>query len=269
MRDHTVGTPKYIVPLAHRRTPAESACRCEPGSIRHASAEHAQHQAVHVEQRQPVHEGVGRRPLPRVGQTIEVGSDRPPRQHDALGKARRAGGVHDQRRRRRRRAPCRTTRTHRSPRTCGSVTSGHCGSPMVAVAPESRSMCSRSMGPASAGIGTTGTPAISPATTPTTVSSVGVARMRHGGHAGETLGDGAGSPAQLGPRHGVAGNRHCVDRDRRAGAFKRGQEHASRRTNPNDDLAEEVGLLHPFEGGMDLLDRIDRIDHRDGGRQLP
>ena len=59
--------------------------------------------------------------------------------------------------------------------TCGSVTSGHCGSPIVAAAPESRSMCSRSIGPASAGIGTTGTPAIKPATTPTTVSSVDVA----------------------------------------------------------------------------------------------
>ena len=34
---------------------------------------------------------------------------------------------------------------------CGSVTSAHCGSPIVAAAPESRSMCSRSMGPASDG----------------------------------------------------------------------------------------------------------------------
>ena len=65
--------------------------------------------------------------------------------------------------------------------TCGSVTSGHSGSPIVAAAPESRSMCSRSIGPASAGIGTTGTPAIRPATTPTMVSSVGVARSATAG----------------------------------------------------------------------------------------
>ena len=56
--------------------------------------------------------------------------------------------------------------------TCGSVTSSQCGSPIVAAAPESRSMCSRSMGPASDGIGTIGTPAMRPATTPITVSSV-------------------------------------------------------------------------------------------------
>ena len=42
-------------------------------------------------------------------------------------------------------------------------------------------MCSRSIGPASAGIGTTGTPAINPATTPTTVSRVGVARSATAG----------------------------------------------------------------------------------------
>ena len=60
--------------------------------------------------------------------------------------------------------------------TCGNVTSAHCGSPIVAAAPESRSMCSRSIGPASAGIGTTGTPASRPATTPITVSSVLAAR---------------------------------------------------------------------------------------------
>jgi hypothetical protein len=65
--------------------------------------------------------------------------------------------------------------------TCAKETSGHCGSPIVADAPESRSMCSRSIGPASAGIGTTGTPAIRPATTPTTVSRVAVARMATAG----------------------------------------------------------------------------------------
>ena len=39
------------------------------------------------------------RPLPRLGQAVEIGRDRPARQHHALGQAGRARGVHDQRRR--------------------------------------------------------------------------------------------------------------------------------------------------------------------------
>ena len=60
--------------------------------------QHAEHQTMHVEQRQAVHEHVVGRPLPRVGQAIETGRDRTSRQHHTLGRARGAGCVHHQRR---------------------------------------------------------------------------------------------------------------------------------------------------------------------------
>ena len=60
-------------------------------------AEQPQHQTVHVEQRKAVHEGVVGRPLPGLGERVDVGGDGPPAQHHALGRAGGAGGVHDQR----------------------------------------------------------------------------------------------------------------------------------------------------------------------------
>ena len=70
----------------------------------------------------------------------------------------------------------------------GSVTSGQSGLPSTATAPESRSRCSRSIGPASAAMGTTGVPTDSAATTPTTVSIDAVAHRAT-----------AGSPAMRDP----------------------------------------------------------------------
>ena len=51
---------------------------------------------------------------------------------------------------------------------------GQSGSPSTSSAPESRRMCARSPGPASAATGTTGVPERNPATTPINVSRVGV-----------------------------------------------------------------------------------------------
>jgi hypothetical protein len=53
--------------------------------------------AVHVEQRQPVDQHVVPRPLPGGRERVEVRGDGAPRQHDALGRPRRAGGVDDER----------------------------------------------------------------------------------------------------------------------------------------------------------------------------
>ena len=61
-------------------------------------SEQAEHEAVDVEQRQPVGQDVVARPVPRVGEPVEVGGDRAPRQHGALRAAGRAGRVDDQRR---------------------------------------------------------------------------------------------------------------------------------------------------------------------------
>ena len=55
--------------------------------------EHAQHQAVHVEQRQPVRQDVVRRPSPHLGQGVEVGRDGPSRDQHALGRTGCARGV--------------------------------------------------------------------------------------------------------------------------------------------------------------------------------
>jgi hypothetical protein len=59
--------------------------------------------------------------------------------------------------------------------TTGRMLSGQSGAPSTSSAPESRRMCARSIGPASGGTGTTGTPAARPAAMATTVASVGVA----------------------------------------------------------------------------------------------
>ena len=56
-----------------------------------------------------------------------------------------------------------------------NTTSAQSAAPRTATAPESRRMWLRSMGPASGGTGTTGTPAAKPAITAMTVSRVGVA----------------------------------------------------------------------------------------------
>ena len=94
-RLHTVGTPKYSDPPA-----AAYASGVGPPGVHQAGAEtqrpeHAEHEAVHVEQRQAVHERVLRRPRPRVGEPVEPGGDRRGGQHDALRRPRRPGRVDD------------------------------------------------------------------------------------------------------------------------------------------------------------------------------
>ena len=59
--------------------------------------EQAEHEPVHVEQRQPVREDVLAGPLPGVGEPVEVRGDRAARQHRALRPAGRAGRVDDER----------------------------------------------------------------------------------------------------------------------------------------------------------------------------
>ena len=59
--------------------------------------EDADDEAVHVEERQPVRNDVVGRPLPRVGQRVEVGGDRAARQDGALGRPRGARRVDDER----------------------------------------------------------------------------------------------------------------------------------------------------------------------------
>ena len=74
----------------------------EPAEVPHAAAaaertEDAQDQAVHVEQRQRVHQHVIGGPSPRVFQRVERARDRASRQHHALGRPGGARGVDDQR----------------------------------------------------------------------------------------------------------------------------------------------------------------------------
>ena len=159
-RWYIVGTPNSIV-----ARPASAVGRGLGGEAaevpRRAAAaqrpEHAQDQPVDVEQRQPVRDDVLTGPRPRVGERVEVGGDRPPRQHDALRRPGRARRVDDDRRR----LVVRRVRGHapdaeRS--TSSSVRSGA----------ESDRMCSSSRSPDFGLIGTIGTPAASAPTTATT-----------------------------------------------------------------------------------------------------
>ena len=57
----------------------------------------AEHQAVDVEQRKPVHQGVVGRPLPRLGQRVDVGGDGAAADQHTLRRSGGSGGVHDQR----------------------------------------------------------------------------------------------------------------------------------------------------------------------------
>ena len=59
--------------------------------------ERAEDQPVHVEQRQRVGDDVVAGPLPRLGQRVEVGGERAPRQHRALRRPGGAGRVDDDR----------------------------------------------------------------------------------------------------------------------------------------------------------------------------
>ena len=61
-------------------------------------AEHAEHQPVHVEQRQGVGEHVRVRPGPGIGERVEARRDRPAGQHRTLRRPGGPGGVDDQRR---------------------------------------------------------------------------------------------------------------------------------------------------------------------------
>ena len=130
-----------------------------------------------MEQRKPVHQGVLGRPLPCLGQRVDVGGDGAPAHHDTLRRSRGAGGVHDQRGGLRRRfgiaMPRARVQPHRDVRQALVGLSGR--SPSHACAPESVRMCRRSAAPTSAGTGTTGTPAIRQPVTASTVVAVGVA----------------------------------------------------------------------------------------------
>ena len=121
----------------HRRALRErrgDALRGEaPEVMRGAAAadrpEDADDQAVHVEERQPVGDDVVGRPLPRVGQRVEVGGDRAARQDGALGRAGGARGVDDERRVPPRRARARgPRRARRGRRRCAAASASAAGS---------------------------------------------------------------------------------------------------------------------------------------------
>ena len=105
-RDHTVGTPKNSVPPAERGL--RVGLRRRFSGVHEAisdpqRSEQTQHQAVHVEQRQSVHQDVVGCPLPGLRQRVDVGGDRTSAGLHSLGRAGGAGGVHDVGRRVRRR----------------------------------------------------------------------------------------------------------------------------------------------------------------------
>ena len=88
-RWYIVGTPNSIV------APSRSACAAVAGveaaevaqlAAAAQRAEQAEHEAVDVEERQPVGEDVLAGPVPRVGERVEVGGDRAARQDRALGR---------------------------------------------------------------------------------------------------------------------------------------------------------------------------------------
>ena len=98
-RRYMVGTPNSIV--APPVSAAVDAVGREPAQVhrRPAAAQRAEdpdHQPMDVEQRQPVGDHVALGPGPCVGERVEVGGDRPPRQHRALGRPGGPRGVDDQ-----------------------------------------------------------------------------------------------------------------------------------------------------------------------------
>ena len=99
-RWYIVGTPNNIV--AGPASSRAAAVRREGAEVvKRATAaqrtEHADHEPVHMEQRQAVDEHVPVGPFPRFCQSVEVSGDRPPGQHDAFRWTGRARGVDDER----------------------------------------------------------------------------------------------------------------------------------------------------------------------------
>ena len=190
IRWYIVGTPNSIVApsLSSRATPAVFEPTQMPyGSAAAQRAEDAQDQAVHMEERQPVHEDVVAGPLPGVRERVEGGGDGPARDDGALGRAGGAGGVDDEggglggARCRATRPPCRVPSTAASTSTSmrsNAASAGGSSAPGAAstsVGALSDTMCPSSLSPDFGLSGTAGTPASSAATTPTAVSRVGVA----------------------------------------------------------------------------------------------
>ena len=94
-----MGTPKHGRAVVRR---APHAARIEAPEVTQLAAapegaEQAEHQAVHVEERERVGQAVLAGPPPRVGERVEVGGDGPAREDGALGGPRRARGVDDER----------------------------------------------------------------------------------------------------------------------------------------------------------------------------
>ena len=101
-RWYIVGTPKSIVApasSASAQAPGSNRPRCQSSPPRRSGPEQSEHEAVHVEQRQARgSRTVVGRPLPGVGEGVEVRGQRAAREHGALGQSRRARRVDDQRR---------------------------------------------------------------------------------------------------------------------------------------------------------------------------
>ena len=99
IRWYIVGTPNIIV-APRRRASASTAgekrrvCSTEPPQPQRP--EHADHQAVDVEERERLGEPVVAGPLPDRGERVEVRLDRPARDLNALRRAGRAGRVEDE-----------------------------------------------------------------------------------------------------------------------------------------------------------------------------
>ena len=86
-RWYIVGTPNSIVaPSLSAAAAARGLEAAEVAQLAAAAqrAEQPEHEAVDVEQRQAVGEDVLAGPVPRVGEAVEVGGDRAPRQDRAL-----------------------------------------------------------------------------------------------------------------------------------------------------------------------------------------
>ena len=129
-------------------------------------AEHAEDEAVDVEQRQAVDEMIVGGPPPRLGEAVEIRGDRTRRQHRALGQSGGSGRVHDERDVVGHLCARGKTLRQSSTTSVPSTTSE---------APEFAMIVFALAGPASGGIGASGTSAAKAATTAATVSSVGVA----------------------------------------------------------------------------------------------
>ena len=92
--------PHRGYPEVQRSARRRIGLRGRPAGVHEAAADpqrpqQSEHQTVHVEQRQTVHQGVLGGPLPGLRQGVEVGGDGPAADHRTLGRAGGSGGVDD------------------------------------------------------------------------------------------------------------------------------------------------------------------------------